>query len=632
MSDTRNQGVRSFPHGGGEPAPLSFAQQSVRFLHELHPGSPARNVARAYRLTGPLDVDRLRQALTGLTARHEILRSVFGVDSEGRPVQLASEAVPSQAVPSQAEPSQAEPIALPVILVPRYPLAGLHDRVRELARDHLQEPFDPGRALRLRAWLFRIDAGDHVLLLCADPMVADDWSLDILAGELGPLYGAQAPDAVALSGDQPGQYAGFAAREQDGSPGRAARYWERKLDGLARLELPTDRPRTAAAAFAGFRRRGTLSAGVTDGLKRIASDQDATLFMVMAAAFAALLARRSGQDDVAMGAVIANRARRDRPQAVGRSANILVLRIDVAGDPDFLELLARVRDAVHEAQENQDTAFGLLAQAASRDDSPSRAPLVDVLISCADAIEVPLVLPEVAVSEYPLDPGIAWFDLEVFISAGTGGLAIDANCRADLFEPATIERMVGHFGQLLAAVCDRPWLSVSCLPLLSEDETAQLMQWGGVTEPLRPTGKCLHELFADQVAARPQAPAVRSGERVLSYRELDERADRISRALRGRGVGPDVGVGVCVERSIESVVALLGVVKAGGCYLPLDPTYPPERLSFMLADSAAAVLITTPGEQERIPGWVASTVLIHDDGEVSCAAPRPGPGADPGPG
>lgn len=606
-SSPDRQDAESLARFAGERAPLSFAQQSIRFLHEVHPGSPARNVARAYRLAGPLDVDRLRRALTEVVARHEILHYAFGAAGDGQPFQVAS---------------QLETTALPV---------GRFPYMCDITRDYLQASFDANGGERLRAWLFRVNEDDHVLLLCADPMAVDDEALDILAGELGALYSAPAQDAIALFGDSPARYSDLVAKEQDGSPRQAVAYWERQLAGLQRLELPTDRPRTGAGAFASFRERSTISAEVTDALKRIASEHDTTLGVVAAAAFAALLARLSGQYDVAMGTT-ANRARPELKQLVGRFANLVVLRIDVLGDPDFLELLSRTRDAVTEARQNQDAALGRLARLADEEHSPSRAPLVDVLISCTDAPELPLALTDVTVTEYPLDPGVAWFDLEVHLTAGAGGLVITADSRADLFERATIKRMLGQFGQLLASVSDEPTLRVSALPLLSAEETAELMRWGQVTKPVKPAGRCLRDLFADQVATRPHASAVRSGERVLTYRDLDERSDQVARVLRDCGVGPDVCVGVSVKRSIESVVALLGVIKADGCYLPLDPTYPSERLSFMLADSGAAVLITTPGDQERIPGWVAATVLITEDGATSAPAgssPRPRSAANP---
>jgi amino acid adenylation domain-containing protein len=609
------EGAQLVPRSPGLTAPLSFAQQSVRFLQEISPRG-VRNIARAYRLAGPIDADRLRRALDELVARHEILRAAFGVNGAGTPCQWASGAAP---------------FSLPVTSTPPAPPADALQRVHELAAGHAREPFDPDHGARLRARLFRLDLDDHVLLLCADPAAADDQALDILAGELGDLYNAPSADAASAPDDPGARFFDSATWEQDAPPVDLG-YWTQKLNGLARLNLPTDRPRPAAGARAGFRQRRVISTEVATALQRIAKDQDATLSVAVAAAFAALLARRCAQDEVAVGAMVEDRAKPDLRQAIGRFANILILRVDLSGDPDFLELLTRVRAEVEQAQQHQDVAFGMLAGLGDRQQLSGRAPLIDVLISFADTPQRPLTLPDVAVSEFPLDPGDCRFDLEVFIAGRSGGLVIDVDCRADLFERDSIKLMLDHFARLVTAVADRPALRVSELPLLGEQEAAQLMQWGRGTSSVRSSGKSLPELFRDQVAAQPHAPAVRFGGRVLSYADLDASSDELARALRDRGVRPDVCVGVCAERSVESVVAMLGVIKAGGCYLPLDPTYPPERLSYMLADSAAAILVTTPGEQGRIPGWTDSTVLLFEDGSVSAiAAPRPGPQADPSP-
>jgi amino acid adenylation domain-containing protein len=604
------------PHDPGARLPgaaLSFAQQRLWFLHQLDPASTAYHVPAAYRLRGPLDASLLRRALDEVVRRHEVLRSTVDEDDTGRPVQRAGADVR---------------IGLPVTVLEGGSPADRLAEAARLARRRVAAPFDLRRGPLLRADLFRLDDDDHVLLLCFHHIVADQWTLSVVFGELAALYAAYLLDLPSPLPEPVVQYADHAARERaelgddvlDASLGA----WRERLAGLEPLALHTDHPRPATQRSTGARARRHVPASTLDGLRVLAEAHDATLFMVVATALTAVLHRYTGQSDVAIGAAVANRGRPELEALAGFFVNTVVLRTDVSGDPTFADLLARVRETTLHAHENQDLPFERLVDLAGPDRDLSRPPLVNVVLSFLNTPAEAFRLPGATAEEFAFDPGIVKFELDVYAFESAGGLTIDVDYRRDLFEPDTVERLLGHLERLLEAAAAEPARPVSALPLLSGEETERLLAWGNAAAPLAPVEVSVPELFARQVRRAPDAVAVRHGAEALTYAELDARSARLAAALRAQSAGP-LCVGVCLERSVDLIVTLLATLRAGGHYLPLDPGYPRDRLAYMLADAQASVLVTTSELADRVPDWTGPVVPPDATAESTVDAPVDAP-------
>lgn len=577
-------------------APLSFAQQRLWFLSQLQPQLAAYHICHAIRWPGRLDRAALAAALHDLTARHESLRTRF-VGGDGEPRQVV-------------EPEVTVPLA---VVDARGIPAAERDR---LARSEARRPFDLGRAPLLRVLVLDLGDTDHVVVLCQHHIVSDGWSTNVLLDELLRCYRAReagrAPDLPEL----PVQYADFAVWQREELDGgvldQQLGYWRERLAGLpAALDLPTDHPRPAVQGQHGATERFTLPGSLRDALAELGRRQGATLFMTLLAGFLAVLHRHSGQEDLAVGVPVDNRARTELEGLVGFFVNTLVLRADVSGDPAFEELVARVRDGTLAAHEHQDVPFERLVEITRPDRDLSRAPLAQVMFALQHA-PVGADAAELRGRVTLVDTGATRCDLTVALEEGPDGIEGLAEYDRSLFEPVTIARLCGHLGRLLEDAVADPSRSLSELALLTGEEERQLEAWSGSATQY-PRDRCVHELFAEQAARRPDAPAVRAGERVLSYGDLEARADRLARALHDLGVGPDVPAGVCLERSPELVVALLAVLKAGGAYVPLDPTYPPERLAFLLADAGATALVTSRALHNLIDGWDGPALLVDDE-------------------
>ncbi|MEV6694566.1 amino acid adenylation domain-containing protein [Micromonospora sp. NPDC051196] len=594
-------------------APLSFAQHRLWFLDQLHPGATGYNIPTAHRVRGPLAPDLLARALTEVVRRHEVLRSVVAEEHPGQPVHRIQ---PSQDVP------------LPVVSVgggtPQERLA----RTAELAREHVLQPFGLRRGPLLRAQLFRIDEDDHVLLVCLHHLVADQWSLSLLLRELSELYAAYLLDFPSPLPEPAVQYADFTRWQRETLTGDKLdpqlRYWQERLSGFAPLELLTDRPRPPVQCWDGARARHRIPAPVLDAVRDLATRHDVTLFTAVAAGLSAVLARHTGQGDIAFGAAIAHRDRPEFEDLLGFFVNTVVLRTDLSDDPFFTDLLAQVQETALQARENQDLPFERLADLHSPDRDLSRPPLVNVVLSFLNTPADPLRIPGSTVAEFVFDPGVVKFELDVMVSELDGDLVVDVDYRRDLFEPVTIERLLRHLERVLIAAAENPARPVSMLPLLAPADEADLLVWGNADTPLHPPAKSVPELFADQVAVRPDAPAVRHGTEVLTYAELDAQAELIAAAVRAYTGERAPCVGVCLDRSIDQVAALLGILKAGGHYLPLDPGYPADRLSYLLGDAGAAVVVTGTAYAQRTPGWDGPVILVDS---LPTEVPRPAPPA-----
>ncbi|MEO6196445.1 MAG: non-ribosomal peptide synthase/polyketide synthase [Thermoanaerobaculia bacterium] len=601
----------------GEPAP-SYAQQRLWFLDQLEPDSPLYNLPTAVRLEGDLDVPALEGSLREIVRRHEVLRTRFPLRA-GRPVQEIAPAVD---------------LRLPVV-----DLEGLEPPRREaaaraLARAEALRPFDLARGPVFRAWLVRLGRREHALLATLHHIASDGWSTGVLRRELGHLYQALARGGEPSLPELPLQYADYAAWQRSwldaGGLTVETEYWRRRLAGMPEvLELPADRPRPAVRSIRGAGHSFVLPGALAGTLRALGRREGATLFMTLLAAFQALLGRYSGED-VAVGTPVAGRNHLEIEELIGLFVNTLVLRVSLAGDPTFLEVVARVRETVLEAHEHQELPFDKLVEELQPERSLSHAPLFQVMFVLQPAAPEP-GLP--GLSTRPLLEGngieTARFDLVLALTERAHGLLGLFDYSLDLFEPVTVARVAGHLANLLAGVAANPRCRFSELPLLSAGERRQILEWNDTAMPGRPRFSLLHEVFADRAARDPAAVALVQGDRRLTYGELDRWSDAVARRLRVLGVAPEVLVGLCTERCFERVAGMLGILKAGGAVLPLDPAYPAERLAFMLDDSGARAVVTRPQLLGTLPVG-GRAVLVLDGMEPADTAPgRPDSGALP---
>ena len=567
--------------------PLSFAQQRLWFLDQLEPGGAQYNVPSALRVRGGLDLATLRSALAGVVARHETLRTTF-TTVDGEPVQVIH-----------------PPAPVPLEVTDLSHLDGdkAEAEARALAAAEAARPFDLEGGPLLRTSVLRLGPDDHVLLLTTHHIVSDAWSASVFTRELSALYeGRRLPPL-------PAQYADFAAWQRDRLSGDVLEdqldYWRKRLAGLAPvLELPTDRPRPAVRSGRGGTVSFDLDAGVLDALRALGRTQDATPFMTLAAAFQALLSRYSGSDDVAVGTPVAGRSHPDAERLIGFFVNTLVLRTDVSGDPSFGELVRRVRAGALDAYSHQDVPFEKLVEELHPERSSSHTPLFQVVLSLDNTAADGLSLGGTTVTRFPVDYDASKFDITLSMSGdGRGAIGYDA----DLFEPATIEAMAGHLTNLLEGAAADPARRLSELDVMSAPERHHVVVELNESAAAYP-GRCVHELFEARASESPGAVALIADGRELSYDELNRRANRLAHHLAGRGVGPEVPVGICLERGLDFVVAMLAVLKAGGAYLPLDPGYPAERLAFMLEDTGAPLVVTT----SALAAHVETPVVLLD--------------------
>ncbi|MEA2693259.1 MAG: hypothetical protein QOJ16_2646, partial [Acidobacteriota bacterium] len=600
------------PWQPGDSAPLSYAQERLWFLDQLDPGSAAYNIPLALRLTGHLDVPALAASLTEIARRHATLRTRFALlagASEERPIQVIG------------PPAG---LALPLADLAGLPEAAREAEAHRLAREEARRPFDLGKGPVLRAALLRLrrvpGEEEHAALLDVHHIASDGWSTGVLVREIAALYTAFAAGRPSPLPELPIQYADFAAWQREWLTGEvlAAQidYWRRTLTGVPALQLPTDRPRPAVASFRGASVPLDLPPSLGRDLEELGRTRGASLFMTLLAAFSALLARWSGQEDVTVGSPIANRTRAEVEGLIGFFVNTLVLRSDLSGTPSFGALLDRVREAALGAYAHQDLPFERVVEELHPERDLSRSPLFQVMLILQNAPSQELRLPGLTLGALPASGGAAKFDLTLGVGLGPHGLVGGLEYAADLFDPATAERLLGHFRTLLAAAVDEPGLPVWQLPLMPEPERRQvLVEWNetGSLAIGSVAALGLHELFMAQAARTPGETALVDGERRLTYGELDAESNRLARHLRSLGVGPEARVGICAERSARMVVAMLGVLKAGGAYVGLDPRYPQDRLAFMLEDAAAAVLLTEGGLLALLPEHRARVVRLDDE-------------------
>ncbi|MCA1603334.1 MAG: condensation domain-containing protein, partial [Acidobacteria bacterium] len=539
-----------------------------------------------------------------MAARHESLRTSFTV-VDGSPVQVIAPTLS---------------VELPVIDLSGLPEAEREAEARRLTTAEAQRPFDLARGPVFRVSLLRLNDEQHVLLITMHHIVSDGWSIGVFMRELTALYEAFSQGQPSLLGELPIQYADYAIWQREWLAGeqleRQLSYWRKQLgSSLPELELPTDRPRPAVQSYRGATQRATLSKELTKQLRALSQREGVTLFMTLLAAFQTLLMRYSGQEDIVIGSPIANRNRIETEGLIGFFVNTLVLRTELSGNPTFRELVGRVKEVTLGAYAHQDLPFEKVVEELHPERTLSQNPLFQVVFQLMNAPRSSLKLSGLTLgSQGGTESGTAKFDLSLFVyeRAEGEGLPCLLEYSTDLFNASTIERMLGHFQVLLEGIVANPNQRLCELPLLSEAERHQLLVEWNDTETEYGRDQTVAELFELQVKRTPDAiAAVYEGER-LTYGELNRRANQVAHYLRGRGVRAEVLVGVMMERSLEMVIGLLGILKAGGAYVPLDAAYPQERLAFMLADAAVAMLVTEAKLVDRVPKSSEAEMICLD--------------------
>jgi amino acid adenylation domain-containing protein len=582
--------------------PLSFAQTRLWFLDQLEGKTAAYNMGAAVRLLGCLQLEALEQALTEIVQRHEVLRTSFAL-RDGQPIPVITPTLT---------------IKLPVVDLRSSSELEKQTQVLQLACEEAKRLFDLTQAPLLRGQLLQLRDTEYVLLVTMHHIASDGWSIGVLIRELAVLYEAF---RAGKSSPLPAlriQYADFADWQRQWLQGEVLdthlRYWKQQLAGAPPiLELPTNRPRPAVQTFRGSTQFFELSPSLTDKLKQLSQQQGVTLFMTLLAAFQTLLYRYTNQEDICVGSPIANRNRREIEPLIGFFVNSLVLRTDLSGNPSFQELLGRVRQVALDAYAHQDLPFEMLVEQLQPERSLSYTPLFQVMFSLQNAPMETLALSGLSFDLLEIDIGIAKFDLSLSMEETEKGLKGSFEYSTDLFDAGAIARTIEHFQTLLEGIVTTPERRISELPLLSEAEWHQLLLEWNDTGVEYPQDKCIHQLFEAQVERTPDALAVVFETESLTYRQLNKQANQLAHYLQKVGVAPGVLVGICVERSLEMVVGLLGVLKAGGAYVPLDPAYPQERLAFMLQDAQVSRLLT---QQESWQFATPLAIYLDKDWEV----------------
>ncbi|PYQ23999.1 MAG: hypothetical protein DMF81_06875 [Acidobacteria bacterium] len=588
--------------------PLAPGQESLWFIDALGGGNAAYNVPLVLRLGGALDAGALARAIALLVERHEALRTTFHDSSGGTPVQRIG---PPPSAPSVLAIEDVEP-------------AFLDRRIAE----EIAAPFSLATGPLFRARLLRLRPDEHVLVINQHHIIVDAWSIGVLLRELCVAYAAFASGAEPALPDPPIRYADWACwqrrRLESGRLEQSLAYWRGALKGApGTVNLPGDRPRPERPSFRGKTRSFVLPAPAGQRLEELATRSGASLFMTLLGAFAAYLGRISGQEDVVVGSPAANRDRRETEGVVGYFLNTLAFRVDLAGDPTFAEVVARVRKTALEAYAHQDVPFEKLVAGLGVPRALGHNPLFQVMFVIQGQGGGDIRLPGLSVDLPAFESPTSKFDLTLFVEPREGALACVLEYSTDLFDDDRIERMAAHLGRLLEAVIARPELRLSEIPLLSADEQRLIADLNR-TERAYDPGRTLPQLFASQASQTPDRVALEHGRETRTYRQLDQEAEALADRLAALGVGPGARVAFCLDRSIAALTSMLATLKAGGAYVPLDPSYPPERLRYMLESAQASVLVTEKRYRDLLPA-AGVEVILADEAEARAAARRAPP-------
>lgn len=614
----RNQAIPR--RAQNSPCPLSYSQQLMWLSDQLIPQGSTYNVPIPLKLDGELDLPALQRTLNTILERHEVFRTTIRT-VEGQPFQFIGEP---------------EPLELPVVDVPGESEREREAEMKRLCHEAARRPFDLSKDRLLRSTLFRLDPGCHVLLLITHHVGFDGASRRVLFRELEAIYTAFHQGKPSPLPNPAIQYADYAVWQRQAMEGEVMAkhlaYWKDHLAGAPPfLELPADRPRPAIQTFRGARQVSSALQPLRGSLRKLRCGEGTTLYMIALAAFSILLHRYTGQEAIVIGTPVLGRERAELDGLIGYVSNTLALRIDFAGDPTFREFLARVRDLVLGAFDHQEMPLERLVMELQPARDASRSPLFQVLFSAGNArVEMPR-LPSLEVSSFKIDRGITKLDLTIALTETEDELLDVCEYSVDLFDETTIARTLDHFHTLIESIVADPNQRISKLQMLKPREEHQLLiEWNN-TRTLYPSAACVHQLFEQQVLRTPAATAAEFEECAVTYGELNARANHLAHYLRSRGARPEAIMGLCVERSLDVAVGMLGILKAGAACLPLDPAYPPERLNFMLKDSGATLLLTQRRLADRPLSSQAEVIYLDSDlpGIATSDEGEPDSGATP---
>ena len=582
-------------------APLSFSQQRLWFFDQAVSNNALHNLSSVLRLEGTLNIPALEWSLNELTRRHETLRTTFP-SVNGRPQQIVAASLT---------------INLKATDLGELPEAEREAEALRLAAVEGQRPFDLARGPLLRVSVLRLGQEDHVLVFTTHHIISDGWSQGIIVREVSELYSSYLTGRQAVLPELTIQYADFASWEREWLEGesQATRlaYWRHALDRIVPLDIPLDRPRPAAPGFRSDVEAFELPASLSENLRTLSRREGVTFFMTLLTAFNALLFYYTGQEDICVGSSVANRTRQEIENIIGCFVNILALRTKLSGDPTIRELLRRVREVCLDGFAHADLPFERVVSELHPQRNLNRNPLFQVAFILLNAPVRELKLPGLTLSTVEIDQGLAENDLSLMLIEEQQRLTGRLTYNSDLFDPTTIKRMLRHWHRVLESLVANPDQRLSELHLLSEPELRQVLHDWNDTRTEYDREKCVHEVFERQARLTPDAVALIHDEEELSYRELNRRANQLAHYLQTLGVGPEVRVGICVERSAWMIVGLLGILKAGGAYVPLDPSYPLERLTIMLEDAMAPVLLTQEHLLDVLPATWASVFCLDTE-------------------
>jgi amino acid adenylation domain-containing protein/non-ribosomal peptide synthase protein (TIGR01720 family) len=599
------------PSDRAQPLPLSFAQLRLWLIDQIDPATSAYNIPVALRLEGFLHLEVLHVSMSEIVRRHEVLRTCFPL-REGSPVQQID--------------------TTPRLDLMLTDLSGLEHIQREelltaLIAKEAELSFDLARPPLIRARVLRLAGDEHLLLVTMHHIISDGWSMQVMIRELADLYSAYQAGATSPMAELDTQYADFALWQRDWLTGQVLdtqiQYWKTHLAGLAVLDLPADRPRPTLASYRAASIDFLLPLELTCKLKDFSRRQGVTLFMSTLAAFQVLLSRYTGQQDIAVGCPIAGRNRHESERLIGFFVNTLVMRTDLSGNPTAAELLRRVRETALGAYAHQDLPFEKLVEELQPERSLGHQPLVQVMFSFQNVPEQEFHLPRLTITPEDVDTGAAKYDLTLFLREEQGELQGMLEYAADLFDSSRMVRLIGHLQRLLEGMAQEQ--RVLEMALISEQERGQLLYEWNRTAADYPAGKCPQELFEEQVEQRPETVAVVYEHQQVTYRQLNRRANQIAHYLRMQGVQADDQVGLCLQRSVEMVTAMLGILKAGAAYVPLDPAYPTERLALILEDTGSRVLLTQTSLAGLHKGHCGEVVRVDGDWDAIARQPDEDP-------
>lgn len=581
--------------------PLSFAQERLWLHDQLEPNTP-NNINNAVRISGSLKSDVLQMALDTIVERHEVLRTTFSVVS-GNPIQVVN---------------QKRPVQITRIDLTNSPADERDSEIERRISDEARQCFNLSSDLMLRVVLLRLSDNEHVLILTMHHIASDEWSMKIFFQELWTLYGAFAEGRTSPLPDLTVQYADFACWRREWMSGDILQtrlsYWQKQLaDSPAVLELPSDRPRLQVWSLKGASHYVMLSERLTSSLRQLSEQEGGTMFILMMAAFKTLLYRYTGHGDICVGTFTANRNRLEIERLIGFFVNTLVLRTNLSDGPGFRELIRRERDEAMDAFAHCDMPFEKLVEVLNPQRDPGRTAIFQVALAFEDEPEISCELPDLSFEFLDSETSVSLYDLSLLIAESAGDMRLTFVYRTDIFNASTIHRLASNFQTLLESIVSRPEDSIFTLPILSNSEQKQILrEWNG-TKGSATAGACIHELFEAQVERTPDSVAVVFEGREMTYRELNNRANQLAHYLRRHGVGPEVLAGIYEERSLDMVVGLLGILKSGGAYVPMDPGYPQERLNLIIEDAAVSILLTHTRLSARIPFYKGTLVFLDAD-------------------